>query len=211
MTRMGNGYAAIVHHVSVNTDASNVDLTAIQNATEILPNTKTYTLDLETLNARISSVPGVKNSAVRRLPNGNISVHTTMHNVLGIYAMGDGLYYPISDDGTIVNQPSAERTPGAILFRGEKPNNITKITTAVSALAADIDYLELIEKRRWNIHTTNGITILLPEDIITTTDEYEPNNSVAQLIKMNTNHQILSRDISIIDLRDPKRVLIQKK
>lgn len=210
MTRMGHGYGATIHHVSVVADTGDADLSAIQHAAEILPNTKIYTLDLETLNTRIASVPGVKYSAVRRMPNGNISVHTTMHNVLGVYAMGDGMYYPISDDGFIVNQPSPERPNGTIVFRGEKPENITKITAAVGTLVSDIDYIELVEKRRWNIHTTGGITILLPEDIATTED-YEPNNAIAQIIKMNTSNQILARDISIIDLRDPRRVLVRNK
>lgn len=210
MIRMGRGDAAVVHHISVTTDANDIDLTGVKNMAEILPNTKTYDIDLETMNTRILSVPGVKYSATRRFPNGNISVYTTMHNVLGIYAMGDGLYYPISDDGFVVDQPSTECPDGAILFRGAKPENITKITTAVSALTPIIDYLELIEQRRWNLYTKNGIKVLLPEDIATTA-EYEPNNAIAQLIKINETNKILSRDITTIDLRDSRRILIQDK
>ncbi len=202
---MGRGYVAHVHNISIIADRPDMDLSTLRAASNILPGTQTYSIDLATLNTRISSVPGVKSSAVRRLPNGNISIHTKIYNTVGIWYDSEH-YYPISDDGVVINKPSDTRPESAIMFRGKVPNNLTKITNASHELVDKIDYLEWIEDRRWNIHTTNGITILLPQDSVST-PEYEPTSAIAQLIYLDQNYQILSRTIERIDLRDPKRIL----
>lgn len=208
MIKMGYGRPISVHNISIVADRSDIDLSPLRDAVSISSGTPLYNINLESINNQIGSVAGVKKSSIRRMPNGTISVHVQMHNVLGVYQQSDGMYYPISDDGFIVNDPSPERQNGAILFRGPKPKNITKITQSVTPLLPFIDYVEWIEDRRWNIHTTGGITILLPEDIVRT-PEYEPNNAIVKLNNLNQEKSILSRAIKIIDLRDPKRILVQ--
>lgn len=209
MTKMGHGTVAHVHHVSILVDSPDVDLSALNSTLNIPKNTLVYNIDLEEKNTALLNVPGVKYSSVRRLPNGNISIHATMHNVLGVYQQSDGLFYPISDDGFIVSSPTNERPTGTILFRGAQPKNITKITNAIRPIAGMLDYIELIEDRRWDIYTTNGIRVMLTEDI-SATQEYEPGVAIAKLLSLNQEKQILSRAIKTIDLRDSKRVLVKQ-
>jgi len=64
-----------------------------------------------------------------------------------------------------------------------------------------LDYLEWIENRRWNLHTTGGITIMLPEQ--------NPVDAIGQLVSLNNNHNILSRKINLIDMRDSARILVK--
>ena len=68
-------------------------------------------------------------------------------------------------------------------------------------MVADIDYIEWIEDRRWNIHTTGGITIKLPEENFS--------HAIAELITLNKNQNILDRDIHVIDMRDSARILVK--
>ena len=73
----------------------------------------------------------------------------------------------------------------------------------VSPLSEYIDYLEMVESRRWNIHTKNGITIYLPENDIAT--------AVNKIGVLNQTQKLLSRKIEIIDMRDSARILVKTK
>ena len=79
--------------------------------------------------------------------------------------------------------------------------DLTEITNAANDMAADIDYIERIENRRWNIQTNTGITVKLPEDDFA--------HAIANLITINKNHNILNRDITVIDMRDASRILVK--
>lgn len=200
MTGLGYTQISHVHNISISADQNDKDLSALAAAATIAPNTNTYSLNLENINSRISSVPGVKHSAVRRMPNGNISIRVSLHQAVALWTDGE-YYYPLSADGTIVNRPSETRTSGDIVFRGRVPSDIREITQITQNLVGDIDYLEWIEDRRWNLHTTGGITVMLPQGDATT--------AIGTLINLNKQHQILHKDITTLDMRDSARILVK--
>ena len=200
MTGLGYTQISHVHNISISADQNDKDLSALAAAATIAPNTNTYSLNLENINSRISSVPGVKHSAVRRMPNGNISIRVSLHQAVALWTDGE-YYYPLSADGTIVNRPSDTRTSGDIVFRGRVPSDIREITQITQNLVGDIDYLEWIEDRRWNLHTTGGITVMLPQGDATT--------AIGTLINLNKQHQILHKDITTLDMRDSTRILVK--
>ena len=200
ITCTGRGDLSYVRNISITADVANKDLTPIAAAAAVAPGTRAFGHTLDEINARIAATPGVKNSAVRRLPNGNLSVHVELYQPVAQWT--DGLqYYPLSADGTIVNKPTDTRDEITVVFRGDVPDNIGDITTAAHNIIADLNYLEFIEHRRWNLHTTGGITVMLPE--------HNPADAIARLNVLNQNHQILSRDIDILDMRDDARILVK--
>ena len=200
MVAMGHGTAAKLHKTYIVSDAENKDMTALSAAAALPKNTHIYSVQLDDINNNILSVPGVKNAATRRLPNGNLIIHVSHHHFVAAWTDGEN-YFPLSDDGTIANNPSDTRPDAALLFRGPVPDNITEITNAANDMITDIDYIEWIENRRWDIHTTTGITIKLPESGFA--------SAIAGLITLNKNHNILGRDINVIDMRDPTRILVK--
>ena len=149
---------------------------------------------------KFASTPGVKNAATRRLANGNLTVRVQLYQAVAQWTDGEQ-YYPLSADGTIVNNPTTTRNPNTVVFRGDVPNDISNITNTAHNMVADLDYLEFIEKRRWNLHTLGGITVMLPER--------DPAAAIASLMILDKNHKILSRDIDVIDMRDDSRILIK--
>ena len=200
MTRIGSGPLSYVHNISIRTDTPSQDLTAIASAASLAPKTRTNSVDLNILLQRVSNVPGVKGCAIRRLPNGNIMIYATMHHAVALWTDGEN-YFPLSADGTIVNTPTTTRSIAHIVFRGTIPNDISEITNSAHNLIGYIDYLEWIEQRRWNIRTTGGITIMLPEQ--------DPTAAINTLVGLNTNHGILGKDITTIDMRDSSRILVK--
>ena len=200
MVGMGHGNISRVRNISITADKNDKDLSALASAVTIASGTRSYAVDLDTLNARVGAVPGVKKSAVRRLPNGNLVVRVSMYTAVALWTDGER-FYPLSADGTIVNKPTDVRDAGKVVFRGVVPDDIDEITKAAHNLVGALDYLEWVENRRWNLHTMDGITVMLPEQ--------NPIGAIGTLVSLNNNHQILKRDISVIDMRDSARILVK--
>ena len=200
MTGLGHTEISRIRNISISADMNDKDMSALAAAAAISPGTNTYEIDLTEINNRIGTVPGVRTSSVRRLPNGNLSISVSLYRAVALWTDGE-YYFPLSADGTIVNKPTDTRTPGHIVFRGPMPSDISSITNAAHNLLGHIDYLEWIENRRWNLHTTNGITILLPEG------SAEP--AINTLMVLHQNHNILSKDITTLDMRYDSRILVK--
>lgn len=200
MTAMGYGPVAMVRRVSISADIADKDLSALAAAAAVAPGARTYSTDLTAMNARIAATTGVRQSAVRRMPNGNLSVRVKLYRAVAQWTDGEN-YFPLSADGTIVNTPADARNESSVVFSGSLPDDITEITNAAHNMIGDVDYMEWIENRRWNMHTTGGITVMLPEK--------NPADAIGALIVLNNNHKILARDIKSIDMRDPARILVK--
>ena len=200
MTGLGHTEISRIRNISISADMTDKDLSELKNIAKMTNGTNTYDVDLSEINNRISNVPGVRYSSVRRLPNGNLTINVSLYRAVALWTDGN-YYFPLSADGTIVNKPTDTRTPGHTVFRGTMPSDISKIMNAVQSISGQLDYLEWIENRRWNLHTTGGITVLLPEHM--------PESAIHTLIVLHQNHNILSKDITTIDMRDDARILVR--
>ena len=200
MTLMGIGASAHVRTISVSSDTHSADLNAVYAMAAVPQGTSSYAIDLNTLNARIAAAPGVRTASTRRMPNGNLRVQVKMYRAVAQWTDGEN-YFPLSADGTIVRRPSDTRDDASVLFRGQIPNDIADITKAAHSLGTELDYLEWIENRRWNLYSRGGVTVLLPEE--------NPTAAIATLVALNSQHRILSRDITVIDMRDDARILVK--
>ena len=200
MTFMGYGPISTVRNISVSADSKYSDLTPMVAAVGVSPGTLAYSVNLELVNERLLNTPGVRESAVRRTPNGNLSIKLRLYHAVAGWTDGT-YYYPLSADGTVVNHPSEEQKPGVVMFRGQMPNDISDITKAATNLIGELDYLEWIDGRRWNIITNGGITVMLPEE--------EPTAAIASLVVLNKKHNILSKKLTTIDMRDNARILVK--
>jgi len=200
MTGLGHGKLSTIHNITITTDDSDTDMVAVQTVAASGLGARTNSLNLDSLNRRITTVPGIKNSATRRMPNGTLRIYIQPYHAVALWT--DGIaFYPLSGDGTIVQTPLDSRDDGAIVFRGQLPNEISEITTAAHTLAQNINYLEWIENRRWNIITTGGITVMLPEN--------DAVAAVRGLNSLNESQHILDKNIKTIDMRDPSRILVK--
>ena len=200
-SQMGRGPISTITNIETyGTNAKDDEI--IKLSLGVTPGASLRAVDLHQMNYRISNIPGVKNSAVRRLPNGNIVVKIQKHKVIASWTDGT-YYYPLSADGTKINTPSVERNGNSIVFRGELPDNLTDIISSVSSISKYIDYLNMVESRRWNIHTINGTTIYLPET--------DPVAAINKIKVLNQTHKLLSRKLEIIDMRDSARILIKEQ
>ncbi|MBO7042917.1 MAG: cell division protein FtsQ/DivIB [Alphaproteobacteria bacterium] len=200
-SQMGRGPVSRVQHIETY-GANTKDKEIIKLAIGVTPGNNLRGVDLHQLNYRVSNIPGVKKSAVRLLPNGDIIVKIQKHNVIATWSDGS-VYYPLSADGVKIDTPSLERKTDTIVFQGDLPEDLTGIINSVSAISDYIDYMNMVESRRWNIHTKNGTTIYLPEN--------DPAAAINKISVLNQTHKLLSRNLEIIDMRDSARILVKEK
>ena len=201
MTGLGHGKLATIHNISIVADAPDGDdLSQIEMVAKSALGARTNSLSIDSLNRRIDEVPTVQYSATRRMPNGTLRVYVRLHRAVAQWTDGDA-FYPLASDGTVVRTPLATRDTTAIVFRGTLPENITEITSAAHVMADQINYMEWIEDRRWNIVTNGGITVMLPEN--------NPIGAIHSLHSLNEKQHILAKDIKTIDMRDAARILIK--
>jgi len=200
MTTMGRGNAAIIRSISISTTPRSKSLSAIAAATGIAPGTRTYATSLDAINARLTRLPDVKTSAVRRMPNGNLTIRVQMHQAIAVWTDGES-FYPLSADGTIISRIIEEKPANSVVFRGKLPDDVSEIVKLANGITDQLDYMEWIENRRWDINTTDGIKIMLPEE--------NPSAAFSALMILNKNHNILSKKIQLLDMRDTARILVK--
>lgn len=199
MTSLGHGPVAMVKTISISADSGKKNLAALAAIAGIAPGTAVYSLNLDEVNARIAGVPDVKESAVRRMPNGNLAIKVKLYKAVAVWTDGQN-FFPLSSDGTVVKRSLEEKPANIIVFRGILPTDINKMVKTVHTIATKIDYIEWIENRRWNIHTVNGTNILLPEE--------DPYAAISKLMILDKNNKILSKKIKTLDMRDPERIIV---
>lgn len=197
---MGRGPISYVKHISVISDSSDANLEPVMIAIGINHGTNIKSVDLYQINNRVMKVPGIKNAATRRLANGDIIIKTQQYRVAAQWSDGT-YYYPLSADGTKIDTPSTTRDENTIVFMGILPDDLTDIINNVSTISEYIDYMNMVENRRWDIHTKNGITIMLPEN--------NPGFAINKIARLNQTHKLLSRQLKTIDMRDNARILVK--
>ena len=199
-SQMGRGPISNIHKVEITSDSKDTDLESIKMATGISRGINIKNLDLTQVSNRVQAVAGVKKASARLLPNGNLIIKTKQHHAVAMWS--DGAYfYPLSEDGTKIDTPLETRDENTIVFRGETPKNLKEIIDAVSPLTPYIDYITMIESRRWDVYTKTGMVIYLPED--------NPSVAVNKVYELNKTKKLLSRDISVLDMRDSARILVK--
>ncbi|MCL1902403.1 MAG: cell division protein FtsQ/DivIB [Alphaproteobacteria bacterium] len=205
MVLLGIGNIAQVGSISARIGSGPMTRDDIKDALAIIPGQSAIGIDLEKYLARMLALPDIQHAAVFIRPNGKIEVKATQKHAVAIWTDGEK-FYPLTADGKIIERPLDSADPGRLVFSGVLPNNISAISDIIRAhpnIAAAAATLAWIDGRRWNITTSNNITIKLPE-----------NNAAAAISKLSElqkQSSILQREISVIDLRDGERTLVKLK
>jgi cell division protein FtsQ len=55
--------------------------------------------------------------------------------------------------------------------------------------------------RRWNVHLKGGIDVRLPEN--------DPQGAWARLASYHKNHHVLDKNVTVLDLRIPDRLIVK--
>lgn len=173
-------------------------------AAGVSPGTSLLFFDVEEARTRLKAVPWVAEASVRKLYPDRLDISLTERDAFAMWQK-DGRVSIIAADGVVVGQVfGAPRSPlplvvghGAELRAKHFLDILDRHPTIRSHVRAAI----LVAERRWNLKLKNGLDVRLPEIGI--------EQALELLANLDRDRQLLSRDITMIDLRLPDRVTVR--
>ncbi len=154
----------------------------------------------------LRQLPWIKHVQIhRKLPN-LLYVRILEKTPIALWQK-DGKHHPIDEEGNIINTSAKGLEYLVITVGDDAPKNAPELINEISQyqeLARRTMSAVRIGGRRWNLildHITDGLIIELPEDNI--------HEALERLSVLNEKHHLLNRQLSLIDLRLPDRLIVQ--
>ena len=161
-------------------------------------------LDADAARQRLLANPWIADAAVLKLYPNRLQITITERHAFALWQK-NGRLSVIAADGTVLEPFVENRYLGLPLVVGRDAERQAKDFLAVvdrypdirSALRASI----LVADRRWDLRLTNGIDVQLPESDVAA--------ALDRLVGLDHDKKLLSRDITVVDLRLPDRVSVR--
>src|SRR5271170_3100096 len=160
-------------------------------------------LDADAARARLMANPWIADAAVLKLYPDRLQITVTERQAFALWQK-DGQVSVIAADGTVLEPFVEDRYlalplvvgPGAAPAAKDFLAIVDRYPAIRSVLRASI----LVAERRWNLRLENGIDVRLPEANV--------DQALDRLTALDRDKKILSRDITMIDLRLADRVTV---
>ena len=165
----------------------------------------TLFLDVADARARLKTNPWIADATVQKLYPDRLQIAVTERVAFALWQK-DGRIGVIADDGTVLEPYFSRRFVALPLFVGAGAAIRAKDFQALIARYPDIrDQTRaavLVSERRWNLRLKNGIDVELPEDGVA--------QALDRLVALDRDKKLLSRDITLVDLRLADRVTVRQ-
>ncbi|MER9261689.1 cell division protein FtsQ/DivIB [Mesorhizobium sp. M0619] len=160
--------------------------------------------DAEAARERIDTLPWVEVAAVRKVYPHTLEVRVEEREPFALWQQGAELSV-VERSGAVIAPFSGGKQALLPLIIGtdapaKAPDFVAKIKK-FPELAARVKGYIRIGERRWDLKLENGITIKLPED--------GEDQAIADLVRMDHDNGLLTRDIAAVDMRISDRLVVQ--
>ncbi|MDQ0510236.1 cell division protein FtsQ/DivIB [Ancylobacter amanitiformis] len=171
----------------------------------VKPNSTLVFLDAEAARERLEQLAWIKRATVQKLYPDRLDIQIVEREGYALWQK-DGKINVIARDGTIIapysDDPRYIRLPIVVGEGAQK--HVGDIVEALSLVPGVRDQVRAairVADRRWTLKMRNGIDVRLPERDI--------GDALQELAVLDRDKQLLTRDITIIDLRLPDRVSVR--
>jgi len=153
---------------------------------------------------QLETLPWVRSATIeRRLPN-TLFVRLVERRPLAVWQHGskhelidrDGEVIAVNDLGPFARLPTVVGDDAAAHAAG-----LLDMLASNSELAGRVTAAVRVDERRWNLRIDNAIDVLLPQQ--------KPAEAWARLAELERSNQLLKRDIQIVDMRLPDRLVLR--
>jgi cell division protein FtsQ len=162
-------------------------------------------LDAEGARQRLKTNPWIADATVLKLYPDHLQIGVTEREAFALWQK-DGRVAVIAADGTVLEPYAAPALMRLPLVVGKGAAAKAKPFLALLDRHPDMRDLVrasiLVGDRRWNLRLKNGIDVRLPENGIEA--------ALEQLIALDRDKKLLSRDVAVIDLRLRDRVTVRQ-
>lgn len=154
--------------------------------------------------AELERLPWVRSAAVeRRLPD-TLRIQIVERKPLALWQRGGKLVL-IDTEGVVIPTDNLDRFRHLMTVVGEDaPQHAAALVEMLAlepALAKRAVAAIRIGGRRWNLRLDNGVDVQLPEE--------NPAAAWLQLAQLERAHGVLGRDVQVVDLRLPDRLVVR--
>ncbi len=177
----------------------------ILKAAGIKSSTSILFVNADDMRTRLEEMPWIQSATVRKLFPERIEIRIQERQAFALW-QSNGEIRVISRDGTPIapysDDPRYIHLPIVVGEGAEK--RVGEIVDALARLPGVRDQVRaaiLVAERRWTLKMRNGIDVRLPEQGI--------DDALMQLAELDRDKNLLTRDITIIDLRLPDRVAVR--
>jgi cell division protein FtsQ len=179
-------------------------LAQIRAALDIHPKQSIFAVNLDEARRKIERLNWVKTASVsRQLPNG-ISVNIVERTPLALW-QDKGHIWLIDQEGMTLTDRDIAQFSDLPMVVGEgapqKAASLLSLLKSDSGLYSRVKASVRVSNRRWDLILVNGVRVRLPDE--------DENKAYARLVSYQKETQILERDVSVIDLRFPGRLVLR--
>lgn len=162
-------------------------------------------LDVGAVRDRIESLDAVERARVRALPSGVLEIRAIERVPVVIWRSDEGLELLDRDGVRVAEIDSRLRRPDLPLIAGdgaeaEVPEALELLDLA-RPVGARVRGLVRVGERRWDLVLDREQVVRLPEA--------DAPAALAQVMSLESSDQLMKRDISVVDLRDPRRPVMR--
>lgn len=192
--------------VEVNlTGQNHVTPSEILKTAGIKPSTSILFIHADEARARLEALPWIQSASVRKFYPDRIDIAVTERQAFALWQINgevkviarDGTpIAPYSDDPRYVNLPIVVGEGANI-----KVGAIVDALARMPALAEQVRAAILVAERRWTLKMRSGIDVRLPQEGL--------EGALMELADLDRDKKILTRDITIVDLRLRDRVVVR--
>ena len=161
-------------------------------------------LDPDIIKARLEALIWIRSAAVeRRLPN-VLRITLVERQPLAIW-QHEKRQSVIDQDGAVIAGVDPARFADLPLVVGagapQRASELLIMLAAEPGLATRVTAAIWVSGRRWNLQIDNSIKVRLPED--------SPGRALADLARIEREHGVFEKDVTIIDLRQSDRLIVR--
>jgi len=162
--------------------------------------------DFQSAKQRVEDLPWVLHARIERLLPDTMVVHIIERRPMALW-QNQGTFSLIDDNGVVITQNALSRFNNLIQVVGEDaPDHVGGLLELLETqpeLKSLVKAAVRVGGRRWDLSLNGGINVRLPED--------DPSKALARLAAFEQDSGVLSRDVRVLDLRVPDRVIVRRK
>jgi cell division protein FtsQ len=164
-----------------------------------------FAFDPEAARKRVEGLPWVKSAVVERMLPRTIVLRVEEREPLAIW-QNQARFALIDYEGHVIRGAKLDRFANLLVVVGEDaPQHAAEL---LRVLGTQPELMRLVTAavrvgaRRWNVRLKGTIDVRLPEE--------DPAAAWKRLAEYEKTHRVLERDVQILDLRLPDRLIVRK-
>lgn len=159
--------------------------------------------DIEKTAQNLQALPWVKKARIERHLPDTLLIHLTERQPLALWQHDHSIYL-VDQEGYIIRTQNLQAFNHLPSIKGKQaPKQLPKLFKFLAPfpnLQKKIVSASWVGNRRWNLYLNNKITLMLPESNVV--------EALARFRKYENSHQVIKQARKRIDLRIPKRIIV---